>query len=278
MTVDGDGNVTGGTGTNTGGSIDPTTNTGGSIDPNDLGAGNPEVNKVDAGNKSTFGSSAIDTNAGGNAVATGTAATGVTALSALTKLFGGEDLNAADIAALAKAGLSATGAGISSVLSYNAAKDQTQAYKDLADEYLTVGAPSRTRYENSYAPGFSMSSDPGYSDSLTQASKANLASLSTGGNPALSPNAQAANMLDLQQKTAYPALQNYRNTNSAAGGLSTFAPASQTVASTGVGTQPNASQAIGTGIAAAGDIFNTKPTAAQQYAAIMSQFGKSVTG
>jgi hypothetical protein len=123
-----------------------------------------------------------------------------------------------------------------------------------------------------------MSSDPGYSDSLAQASKANLASLSTGGNPALSPNAQAANMLDLQQKTAYPALQNYRNTNSASGGMTSFAPASQTTANAGVSTQPNASQAVGTGIAAVGDIFNPKLTAAQQYANVMAQFGKSVTG
>ena len=88
-----------------------------------------------------------------------------------------------------------------------------------------VGAPSRTRFEGSFAPGFTMASDPGYTDALDQSAKATLHGLSTGGNPAGSPNAWAASLADLYGKTAYPALQQYRATNAATGGFGSFAGA-----------------------------------------------------
>ena len=87
----------------------------------------------------------------------------------------------------------------------------------------SVGAPSRGRYEGSFAPGFSMESDPGYTDALNQSAKATLHGLSTGGNPAGSPNAWAASLSDLYGKTAYPALQQYRSNNAATGGFGSFA-------------------------------------------------------
>ena len=100
-----------------------------------------------------------------------------------------------------------------------------------------------------------MGQDPGFTDSLNQASKANLHALSTGGNPALSPNAQFQNTSDLYSKYTYPALQTYRNTNASAGGLAALSagyPQSQTNAVNAGGTV--ASNLGG----AVGDIFNPK--------------------
>ena len=97
-----------------------------------------------------------------------------------------------------------------------------------------VVAPSQARYEGSFKPGFSMESDPGYMDALNQSSKATLHGLSVNGNPAGSPNAWQATLKDVYEKTAYPALKDYRATNAATGYSGPFATGAATVP--GIGT------------------------------------------
>lgn len=139
-------------------------------------------------------------------------------------------------------------------------KQQADAYKDLADKYMAIGAPSRARYEGSFAPGFTMENDPGYKDALDQSAKATLHGLSVTGNPAGSPNAWSSSLSDLYQKTAYPALKDYRTTNAGAGGMTTLTAAAPAAANSGINADANIYNAVGAGAA---DIFNPKPSLAE---------------
>lgn len=111
---------------------------------------------------------------------------------------------------------------------------QANSLKALSDQYSGYGAPSRSRYEASFQPGFTMENDPGYKDALDQSAKATLHALSVNGNPAGSPNAWSQSLTDNYQKTAYPALQQYRNTNASAGGLQSGAAAAPGLATTAI--------------------------------------------
>lgn len=153
--------------------------------------------------------------------------------------------------------------GAPAALGVIGAKQQQGALEGLAQKYLDFGAPSRARYEASFAPGFTMANDPGYMDAINQSSKASMHALSVNGNPAGSPNAWAQSLNDLYAKTAYPAIQNFRNTNANAGGiasLQTSAPGFDTGA---VNAGRGVFDAIGAG---ANDIFNPKPSLAQTLA------------
>lgn len=170
-------------------------------------------------------------------------------------------------------GGSSNGAGIlPSALGALGSYEQTQAYKDQAAKLDAYGAPSRARYEATYAPGFTMANDPGYTDALNAASTASLHGLSVSGNPAGSPNAWATSMSDLYNKTAYPALQDYRKTNAGTGGLASLSAAAPGAAATAIGSQPNLYNAVGSGL---NDIFgtnnnSTSTTLAQLYKMINS--------
>lgn len=123
------------------------------------------------------------------------------------------------------------------VLGAVGANSSAKSLQELANRYSEYGGPSRARYEASYAPGFSMASDPGYTDALNQSAKASMHALSVNGNPGDSPNAWSQSLSDLYQKTAYPALQNYRLGNSAAGGLQNAAAAAPGLATSAIGQQ-----------------------------------------
>lgn len=126
--------------------------------------------------------------------------------------------------------LSVGAAALPGVLGAITSSQQASKLSDLAQQYSNYGAPSRARYEASFQPGFTMASDPGYQDALDSAGKTTLHALSVNGNPAGSPNAWAASQKDLYDKTAYPALQAYRNTNSVGGGLASGASAAPDLA------------------------------------------------
>lgn len=156
--------------------------------------------------------------------------------------------------------LEAIARGLPGALGALGAANQANAYKDLSRDYMAVGAPSRARFEASFDPGFSMENDPGYQEALKQAAKATLHGLSIGGNPAGSPNAWAQSLTDLYQKTAYPALQNYRNQNASAGGMGALTAAAPAAASGSIAAQGNVFNGIG---AAANDIFNPPKSLSQ---------------
>jgi hypothetical protein len=149
--------------------------------------------------------------------------------------------------------LSTIASGLPGVLGAVASSQQAGDYKDLARDYMAVGAPARARFEASYAPGFSMEDDPGYKEALEQAAKATLHGLSVGGNPAGSPNAWAQSLTDLYKNHSYRALQDYRNQNASAGGMGALTQAAPGAAGSAIASQGNVFNALG---AAANDIFN----------------------
>jgi hypothetical protein len=144
-----------------------------------------------------------------------------------------------------------------------AANQQANSLQDLANKYMEMGAPSRARYEASFAPGFTMANDPGYTDALNAASKATLHGLSVNGNPAGSPNAWSTSLQDLYAKTAYPALQTFRNQNAATGGIASFSAAAPAASTSAINAGSNVFNAIGAGV---NDIFNPKPSLAETLA------------
>lgn len=163
--------------------------------------------------------------------------------------------------------------GAPAVLGAIGANQQANSLGALAKQYMDLGAPSRARYEASFAPGFTMASDPGYQDALDASSKATLHSLSVQGNPAGSPDAWSQSLADNYAKTAYPALQNFRNTNANAGGIASLQTAAPAAATGAITAQGNIFNAIGAG---ANDIFNPQPSLAQtlaQYQQLLKQQG-----
>lgn len=166
-------------------------------------------------------------------------------------------------AAALQAVLKAAGRAAPSALGAIGANKQRQSLEALTQQYMDLGAPSRARYEASYAPGFTMANEPGYKDALDQTTKATLHGLSVNGNPAGSPNAWEQTLSDVNAKMAFPALQNFRNTNANAGGIASLQTAAPGVATSAINAGSNVFNAVGAG---ANDIFNPQKTLAQQIA------------
>lgn len=154
------------------------------------------------------------------------------------------------IGALGAAGLGAYASG-----------RQADSLAALAEKYAGYGAPSRARYEGSFAPGFTMESDPGYKDALDQVTKSFLHKASIQGNPADSPNAWLQTLKDVNSQFAFPALQNYRQLNANAGGIASGAAAAPGLDTSAIGARSNVFNAIGAGVS---DIFNPPKSLAQQ--------------
>lgn len=159
--------------------------------------------------------------------------------------------------------MSAGGKALPGILGAVGASQQANSLSALADKYMSLGAPSRARYEASFAPGFTMANEPGYKDALDLTTKATLHGLSVNGNPAQSPNAWDQTLTDINSKFAFPALQNFRNMNSNAGGISSLQTAAPAAATGAINAQGNVFNAIG---AAGNDIFNAQPTLAETLA------------
>lgn len=169
----------------------------------------------------------------GAATAAGTAAGTAAAQTAFQKLLAG-DTSAANLAALA-------GQALPGVLGAFASNEQAGALSDLAAKYDGYGAPSRQRYEASYAPGFDLSaSDPGYKGALDSASQAIMSRLSaSGGNPYGNPGALVEANKAIVNGTALPALQNYRNQNANTGALGQLAGSVTGLQTAGIGANSN---------------------------------------
>lgn len=229
------------------------------VDGNTVSAGtlSPAASVVSGGGGSfqnpdgSFGSTMANSGPGGVGVAEGVgASTGNTPW-----------MNPASLSSTALASLASTlgttpdallkggGALVSGLLGAMGASQQQAALKSLSDQYMAFGAPSRARYEASFQPGFTMASDPGYQDSLDATAKATSHALSINGNPGQSPNAWAATLKDVYDKTAYPALQQYRNQNAATGGTANFSTGAQDTAVGAIGAGSNIFGAVGKSIA-----------------------------
>lgn len=149
--------------------------------------------------------------------------------------------------------------GLPALFGAYAADKQSDAYTDLSREYMGLGAPSRARYEASFAPGFSMESEPGYKDALDQTTKSFLHKASVTGNPVDSPNAWMQTLKDVNSTFAFPALDNYRRLNAGSGGLAALTSAAPGAATRGIDAEKGVYDAIGAGAA---DIFNPRKSLA----------------
>ena len=141
-----------------------------------------------------------------------------------------------------------------------ASNQQTNALKSLADRYAEYGAPSRARYEASYAPGFDLyNSDPAYKGALDQTSDSLLRRLSaTGGNPFGNPGGLIEANKQIVAGTALPQLNTYRNQNANTGGLGALAAAYPQTQNAATASGSNVWNALG---GAASDVLNPKPQA-----------------
>jgi hypothetical protein len=118
--------------------------------------------------------------------------------------------------------LSVIGGGAATGLGIYGANEQANKLKEIADRYYATGAPSRERYEASFAPGFKATDMPGYQDALDTSTDTLLRRASTGGNPVGNPGVMAEIAKYVTGNVALPALQNYRTQNANTGGYSSF--------------------------------------------------------
>ena len=146
---------------------------------------------------------------GAGTTAAGTAAAGT----ALSRILDGTATTADYVSVAGQAG--ATGLGL---LGDRASE---KAYRDMVNQYLGLGAPSRARLEASYAPGFDLASgDPAFASALDRAGQSAARGASAKyGNPAGNPGAMAEIQKYITESVSLPYLLNYRGQNAAAGGL-----------------------------------------------------------
>ena len=124
----------------------------------------------------------------------------------------------------------ALGRAIPGLIGAYASNDQADAIRGLGDkedarirEFMTYGAPSRERYEASFAPGFDIAKDPALTGAMDTTMDTLLRRLSaTGGNPWGSPGGLAEANKYVMGNVALPYLQNYRNQNASTGGYGAF--------------------------------------------------------
>lgn len=121
----------------------------------------------------------------------------------------------------AEAALGLAGSLGGAALGVLGANQQADAYRDVANQYLALGAPYRDRLNASYAPGFDLrTADPLFGNALTQsASDAARAVSAQVGNPYGSPGAMAEIQQQVLNRTALPYLANYRGQLGQFGGL-----------------------------------------------------------
>lgn len=154
--------------------------------------------------------------------------------------------------------LSAGGNLASTWLGIAGSRNQANAYRDLQNQYMAMGAPSRSRYEASMTPGFDPTSIPGYSGAVDTASKGILARLAaSGGNPWGNPGGLIEANKQIISGTALPAIQQYQNQNAATGGYGAFNTAAPAAASNAINSQGGVYNAVGSGLAG---LLNPQPS------------------
>jgi hypothetical protein len=157
--------------------------------------------------------------------------------------------------------------GIGSIaLGVLGANKQADAYGDIANQYLQMGAPYRDRLNASYAPGFDLrAADPLYAGALSQsADEASRAVSAQRGNPYGNPGAMADIQQGILNRTALPYAQNYRGQLGQFGGLGLNTSSNAALA--GASNQGGAYDALGYGLSQL-----TNPQSSLQD--LMKQFG-----
>jgi hypothetical protein len=205
------------------------------------------------------GNAAAGGSAGGAASTAGAAAGG----SSLSRILSGQGNLDDYLKTLGTLG--ATGLGV------YGANQQANAYNQLADKYLAIGAPSRARYEASFDPNFNVNDIPGYTSSVNTATDTLLRRLSAeNGNPFGNPGGLAEALKYVEGNVALPAIENYRNQNAATGGYGAFSTAAPSAAAAGVNAGTGVYNAVGYGL---GQL--TQPTQPTSLAGLLKQINNS---
>lgn len=111
------------------------------------------------------------------------------------------------------------GAG-SALLGVAGSNAQADAYSDVANKYLALGAPYRDKLTASYAPGFSMADQPDFQNALDVGAQAAARATSARvGNPVDNPGAYAEMQKYITGSLALPQLNTYRSQLGSFGGL-----------------------------------------------------------
>ena len=151
--------------------------------------------------------------------------------------------------------LSVGGAVAPGILGYLGAGEQSDAYRDVANQYLGIGAPYRSTLEASYRPDFDLGAQPGYGDAFNRMADISARSYSSKfGNPAGSPSAQAGILGDVWQQGYLPALASYRGQLGQFGGLGLNTAGAGSLG--GAGVAGGKYDAIGYGL---GSLMNPQP-------------------
>lgn len=158
------------------------------------------------------------------------------------------------------------GTGAATIGSVAADKQRADALRELSDKYMALGAPSRARYEASFAPGFKPTDIPGFQGALDTSADTILRRMSTSGNPFGNPGGLTQAMDYLAGNLGLPAINQYRNQNAATGGFGAFSTAAPGAATGSIGATGDIYSDIGRG---AGDILNP-PT---DLAKLLRQYG-----
>ena len=175
--------------------------------------------------------------------------------------------NLLGVTGTAATAVDALGRAVPGLLGAYAASQQGDATKDLAAkedarirEFMAYGAPSRDRYEASFAPGFDIGKDPALQGAMDTTSDTLLRRLSAnGGNPFGNPGGLIEANKSVLDSVALPYLQNYRNQNASTGGYGAFNTTaagggnSNALNLAGVGSDTNIWNALGS---SASSVFN----------------------
>lgn len=144
----------------------------------------------------------------------GSAATTAGAGTALSRLLDGT-ATSADYAQL----LGTVGGSVLGAVGSNA---QADAYSDVANKYLALGAPYRDKLAASYQPGFSMADQPDFQNALDVGAQAAARATSAKvGNPVDNPGAYAEMQKYITGSLALPQLNTYRSQLGSFGQLGT---------------------------------------------------------
>ena len=207
--------------------------------------------------------------AGAGAANVGAGAAATTGTTALSRVIAA--LTAGTAPSLDDA-LTVFGQAAPSVLAMIASGNQADALKGLSEQFAAYGAPSRARYEASFAPGFM---PPEVQTSIDAATETGLRKLSaSGGNPFGNPSGLAELNRFVTGNVALPAIQQYRNQQAATGGYGAFNAAAPGAAANSIGADSNIWNAAGYGL---GQLFNPPQSLSQQIERLLRGSGAPQT-
>jgi hypothetical protein len=142
--------------------------------------------------------------------------------------------------------------GVPGLLGAFGAASQAEDYEDLANQYMNMGAPYRSRLEQLYGNPQSFLNSPEVRVPIQQGTDMLARSLSVKGNPAGSGNA-LQELQNYASNQLFGRLGEEKNRLANYGGLSRFAEAAPGAATGAIGAQKGVYDALGAGAA---DIFN----------------------